>query len=166
MIIYTVGHSNVPVEKMISLLKRHGVEMVFDVRSRPYSRFSPQFNRETLSATLGEAGVEYAYAGAQLGGRQDAGAPHQKCRREELAHNEAQKKQRYEEAVDRLVEAAAERRVAVMCAEEDPERCHRHFVIAQTLLDRGIEVQHIRGDGRLQRAEKEPQQLSLPGDWS
>jgi uncharacterized protein (DUF488 family) len=159
MVVYTVGHSNVDVEEVVKLLEQYGIEMVLDVRSSPYSRFAPQFNKEALAERLWRAGIEYVYAGDRLGGRpRYADASCYEGGR--LSRREVEKKEWYQEATDRLVEIATGQ-TAVMCAEEDPKRCHRHWLIAQTLLDRGIEVQHIRGDGTLEEAEREAEQLSL-----
>ncbi len=60
-----------------------------------------------------------------------------------------------------MIEVATEKWIGIVCAEEDPTRCHRHWLIAQTLLDRGIEVSHIRDDGKLEEAGREPEQLSM-----
>jgi uncharacterized protein (DUF488 family) len=70
----------------------------------------------------------------------------------------------YQQGIDQLIERANGQRVALMCSEEDPLHCHRHNLIAQTLLERGITVWHIRGDGRLEQARPNPpeaQQLPL-----
>lgn len=158
-IVYTIGHSNVDVEEIIRLLREYGREMVLDVRSSPYSRFSPQFNRETLAESLWKAGIEYIYAGDRLGGRPryaDASC----YEGGKLSRTELEKRRWYQEAIDRLVEVATGQ-TAIVCAEENPKHCHRQLLIAQTLLDRGIEVQPIRGDGTLEEAEREPEQLSL-----
>lgn len=158
LVIYTIGHSNVDAKKMIALLKAHGIELVLDVRSSPYSRFSPQFNRETLAGTLSEEGIQYEYAGRRLGGRpSDAGC----YDGHRVLYGEVASREWYREAIDRLLELAGEQRTAVMCAEEDPRGCHRHLLIAQTLVARGVKVAHIRGDGSLEEARREPEQLHL-----
>ncbi len=159
MIVYTIGHSSVDVEEIIRLLREYGIEMVLDVRSSPYSGFSPQFDRETLAESLWKAGIEYEYAGDRLGGRPryaDASC----CEGGKPSRTELEKRRWYQEAIDRLVEVATGQ-MAIMCAEENPKHCRRQLLIAQTLLDRGIEVQHTRGDGTLEEAEREPEQLSL-----
>src|ERR1700681_414277 len=67
--ILTIGHSTLQFDKFVALLHRHGVTAVADVRSAPYSRFSPAFNREALQASLRENGIGYVFLGEQLGGR-------------------------------------------------------------------------------------------------
>ena len=70
-ILYTIGHSNHKIEDFISLLKRYGITCVADVRSAPYSHYSPQFNRESLTLALQAANIEYMYLGKELGARRD-----------------------------------------------------------------------------------------------
>ena len=67
--IYTVGHSSHPIEAFVDLLRQHGIERLVDVRSQPYSRWNPQFNRETLATALAEAQIDYIDLGHSLGGR-------------------------------------------------------------------------------------------------
>ena len=66
---FTVGHSNHPIGKFIELLRLHAIELVCDVRSTPYSRFNPQFNRETLLGELKKHGIGYIFLGRELGGK-------------------------------------------------------------------------------------------------
>ena len=70
-IVLTVGHSNHPLETFLALLRQHGVTVVADVRSAPYSRFNPQFNRKALEGSLETIGMEYVFLGRALGGRPD-----------------------------------------------------------------------------------------------
>ena len=73
MIIYTIGHSNIAVERFVDLLRLQLIEMLVDTRSQPYSRYAPQFNREPLKASLDYAGIAYLYLGDKLGGRPRGG---------------------------------------------------------------------------------------------
>src|ERR1051325_1474694 len=72
MTLYSIGHSNAEISAFLELLTRHGIELLVDTRSQPYSRYSPHFNRETLKAWLGEAEIAYLFMGEQLGGRPQA----------------------------------------------------------------------------------------------
>ena len=167
--IYTIGHSNVTADTIIDLLNEHGIGMLVDVRSSPYSRYSPQFNREQLARALDKAGIEYAFAGAHLGGRpkdptcyKDGTLPEGKADFLSLVdYGEVAKRRWFQDAITRLLELAGEHRTAIMCSEEDPDHCHRHYLIAQTLLEMDVTVLHIRGDGSLEAAKPEAQQLSL-----
>ncbi len=168
MIIYTIGHSNVDVDEIVRSLEEYEIEMVLDVRSSPYSRVAPQFNREPLAERLYTAGIEYVYAGQYLGGRPKDPSCYDQDDDSKVLYGEIENKEWYQQGIDRLVELATEKWTAVLCAEEDPQHCHRHKLIAQTLLDRGIEVRHIRHkngtvwDKPAERAlEREVEQLRM-----
>ena len=68
-LLYTIGHSNHELSTLVNLVKRHQVAVIADVRSSPYSRFNPQFNREALSAALKDQGMDYLFMGRELGAR-------------------------------------------------------------------------------------------------
>lgn len=158
--IYTIGHSNVPASKLISLLKQHGIQVLVDVRSSPYSQYVPQFNREDLQAVLQREGLDYKYAGDYLGGRPKDPTCYKNSQIPDghadflhlVDYPAVMTKEWYQKGIDRLVEITLQARTAIMCSEENPERCHRQHLISQTLLQKGIEVLHIRGDGQLQKA--------------
>jgi len=153
----TIGHSNHSVEKFVRLLEDNGIELLVDVRTAPYSRYSPQFNKESLEATLPRHGMEYAYAGKYFGGRPSDPACY-KSRAlpaegtdylHEVDYPEVMKREWFVKGIDRLLELADQQRTAIMCSEEDPAACHRHHLIAQYLTNEHpeVEVQHIRADG-------------------
>ena len=172
MIIYTIGHSNVDVEQIVEPLQRYHVEVVVDVRSSPYSRFAPQFNREDLAERLHMAGIEYVHAGQYLGGRPKDPTCYDQDDDGKVLYGMVEKKDWYRRGIDQLLELATEKWTAVMCAEEDPNHCHRHLLIAQTLLDREIEVQHIRHKGgetwtepAHRTLDREVEQLGFGDEW-
>ena len=147
MIIYTIGHSNVEPHEIVELLRSSGIEAVLDVRSSPYSRHAPQFNREDLAEQLELSGIQYSYGGNHLGGRPKDASCYDPHDEETVLYDEVEKKDWYLRGIEGLIQLASEKWTAVMCAEEDPSHCHRHLLIAQSLLDRDIEVQHIRHKG-------------------
>lgn len=175
--IYTIGHSNVPASRIIELLAKYQIEVVVDVRSAPYSQYTPQFNRETLIQVLTEAGIGYSFAGEYLGGRpkdptcyKNGELPAGKANYLKLVdYGVVATRPWYQKGIARLLEIAAERRTVIMCSEEDPQACHRHHLIAQTLLEMGVTVWHIRGQDVLEAAlaridqeqSQQPRQLSL-----
>lgn len=140
----TIGHSDHEMSAFLSLLKRHGVSAIADVRSQPYSRFHGQFNRETLSELLGRADIQYVYLGRELGAR--------RLERESYLGAQA----RYElvarlpafveglEGVRRRLET---QRLALLCAEKDPITCHRTILICRHLRSDAIDIRHILHDG-------------------
>ena len=168
--IYTVGHSNMEASDLIGLLRRNQIEVLVDVRSAPYSQYTPRFNREALSGTLKGAGIDYAFAGEYLGARpkdptcyKNGELPPPKADYLKLVdYQEVATRPWFRRGIERLLEIASERRTAIMCSEEDPADCHRHHLIAQDLLDRGVQVWHIRRDGNLEDADR-PKQMSLFG---
>jgi uncharacterized protein (DUF488 family) len=167
--VYTIGHGVAPVAEMTAALVRHGVALVVDVRSVPYSQWTPQFNREALERSLAAAEIGYAFAGDYLGGRPTdptcykAGVvPEGEANYLALVdYEEVARRPWYRRGLARLVELARQRSTALMCSEEEPARCHRHHLIAQSLLGLGIEVRHIRQNGTVEPAAVEPKQLSL-----
>jgi len=172
MIIYTIGHSNVEVEAVTELLKAHDVEVVLDVRSSPYSEHAPQFNRDDFAEQLANDGIEYVYGGHYLGGRPKDPSCYDEHDEEKVLYREVEKRDWYQEGIGGLIELATEKWTAVMCAEEDPSHCHRHLLIAQTLLDRDVEVQHIRHKGgetwtepAHRTLDREVEQLRFGDEW-
>ena len=145
--VFTIGHSNHPLEAFVALLRRHRVSAVADVRSAPYSRFNPHFSRGALAAALKERGIEYVYLGRELGGRPDDTACYEKGR---VRYDRVARTGRFREGVGRVVQGAGRHRIALMCAEREPLDCHRTLLVARALDERGVQVVHIHGDGTLE----------------
>lgn len=147
-IVYTIGHSAHSIEQFASLLREQQIEVVVDTRSAPYSKFAPQFDREMLQRELPQAGVKYLFLGAELGGRpknpeyyDDSG---------HVLYSRITRDQRFVAGLERLERGMAAFRVALMCGEEDPAHCHRRLLVGRVLAERGHEMRHIRGDGRVE----------------
>lgn len=153
--ILTIGHSSHEPEHFIDLLRQHGVTMLVDVRSAPYSRFAPHFNRRSLAALLGEARIAYQWAGESLGGRPEDPACYRDgvVRKGKVDYLAVAQRPWYQGGVRQLLETAALGILAIMCSEEDPRRCHRHHLLEATLREQGAEVLHIRRDGSLETIE-------------
>jgi uncharacterized protein (DUF488 family) len=162
LLIHTVGHSDHTAAAFVDLLRDHGITLVVDVRSQPYSRWAPQFNRETLARDLEDARIVYRFMGDALGGRPTDPALYDPGQ-ETPDYQRVEQTPAYQAGIDQLLELARAQRVAVMCGEGDHRRCHRHLLIAQTLLGRGVRVLHIQPDGGTVEGELVPQQLSLFG---
>lgn len=150
-VVYTIGHSTHPIEKLIQLLTGHQVTGIADVRSHPYSRFNPQFNRETLSAALAIAGISYLFMGRELGARPEDRAcyvdgtvdfDHLAC------------SVLFREGIKRIVEEAKKQRIALLCAEKDPLACHRAILICRYLVTQGVAIHHILEDGTLESHDR------------
>jgi uncharacterized protein (DUF488 family) len=145
--IFTVGHSNHSLEKLVQLLSAHGITAVADVRSAPYSRANPQFNREFLQEKLKDSGIVYVYLGRELGARpNDPGHyEHGKVQFRRLAQSAP-----FKEGLERVMKGAASFNLALLCAEREPLECHRTLLVARELVARGVAVAHIHADGRLE----------------
>lgn len=158
--IYTIGHSNHSTERLCELLREHGVTCVVDVRSQPYSRWAPQFNREPLEQAMRAAGLAYRFMGHSIGGRPDDRALYRPGE-ERPDYDLLQETPAYKEGIGELLDLARSQRVAIMCSEGDYRDCHRHLLIAQTLLATGIEVIHIQPDGKTTTGRPTVSQPSL-----
>ncbi len=146
-VVYTIGHSNGTTERLLALLTRHEITAVADVRSQPYSRFNPQFNRETLASALKNSGLDYVYLGQELGARSEDPA----CYRDGRAQYALiARTPLFERGIERLLAGMEKFRVAILCAEKEPLGCHRSILIARSLHERGICVHHILEDGSLE----------------
>lgn len=148
-VVYTVGHSNQSVDAFLDLVRQHGVEVVADVRSAPYSRFVPQFNHRELQAAVREAELQYVYLGRELGGRPepDSGLIDDEGH---AIYGYIAETESFLTGIQRVRDGIDRYRVALMCSEEDPTECHRRLLVSRVLiLDHGIDVRHIRGNGRV-----------------
>ncbi|MBM3485826.1 MAG: DUF488 domain-containing protein [Alphaproteobacteria bacterium] len=151
-VIHTLGHSRHPIEVFVAHLRAQGIAAVADARGQPFSRFNPQFNRERLRAALAAAGIDYVWMGEHLSGR-----PRDPIYRRPDGSIEWEKvvaSTGFQDAIAALAALARSRAVAMICAEEDPRRCHRRFLLAPAMEAAGFRVRHIRGDGRIEREEE------------
>jgi uncharacterized protein (DUF488 family) len=150
-IVLTVGHSIRPLETFINLLKAHLVTRLIDVRTVPRSRHNPQFNRDTFSNALEFAGIRYTHV-AGLGGfrRTSRESPNRGWRNEAFrGYADYMQTREFAENLASLIGLAKQERVALMCAEAVPWRCHRSL-IADALLIHGIRVEEIISETRRQ----------------
>ena len=131
----------------MGLLRQHGIDVVADVRSSPYSRFNPQFNRESLADALGAVGVRYAFFGKELGARVDDDSCYVDGR---VQYGRLAARMEFRDAIGRLAAGSAEHRLALMCAEREPLDCHRTILVSQALAEAGHVVNHIHADGGLE----------------
>jgi hypothetical protein len=145
--IFTIGHSDHTLEAFLSLLKQHRIAAVADVRSAPYSRHVPHFNKESISAYLGSHGIKYVFLGRELGARR----PERSCYVNGRAEYERiAELDIFRHGIARLCHGCEKMRIAVMCAEKDPLTCHRCLLVSRALVGAGSEVSHIHADGRLE----------------
>jgi len=149
--VLTIGHSTLPLAEFIDRLKGHGVERLIDVRSVPRSRTNPQYDRDSLPAALQAEGIGYEHA-AGLGGfrRTSDESPNKAWRNLSFrGYADYMQSDAFVRELDRLVESARRERVAIMCSEAVPWRCHRSL-IADALFVRGVAAHEIVNRDRLQ----------------
>lgn len=160
--IMTIGHSTLSYAAFLSLLRAADISAVVDVRSLPYSRHTPHFNKDALSGELKADGVAYVFLGDELGGRPE--------KREVYCEGVADYElmagtTAFEHGLERVVEGTKRYRIALMCSEQDPLDCHRCLLVGRALHDRGISVRHILKDGfAADHAEIEQLLLLQSGD--
>lgn len=142
--VLTIGHSTQSYEAFLALLRKAEVTALGDVRSVPFSRRVPHFNRAALTKALGAERIAYVYLGDELGGRPKAPAFFTDgiADYEKMAQSES-----FVHGLDRVIEGARTFRIALMCAERDPLDCHRCLLIGRALTARGVRVGHILGSG-------------------
>jgi uncharacterized protein (DUF488 family) len=145
--LYTIGHSTKPLDDFVALCERVGVDLIADVRRFPVSRRNPQFTREKLEHSLPERGIAYEWLGDTLGGFREDG------------YDAWMASEDFTRGLRKLEELAHDHRLAFMCAEGAPWKCHRRFV-ADALVACGHRVAHVLPDGEL--AWVQPH-LRLPG---
>lgn len=142
----TIGHSNHPIEHFLALLARHRVETVADVRSRPYSRFVPQYRKEALAGLLADAGIGYLFLGAQLGGK----PPRGEVAAALLDYPARIQEPGFQDGIAQLLAAVQQARVALLCRERDPIECHRLHLICRYLAPERLDIRHILPDGSVE----------------
>ena len=145
-VVRTLGHSRHAISDFVALARSQDIETVVDVRGQPFSRFNPQFNRERFAAALSEAAIGYVWEGERLSGRPKDRAFYAPDGSVDWAA--LRDWQELAAGIEAALERARSERIALVCAEEDPLRCHRRSLLTQPLIERGASVLHIRGDGR------------------
>src|SRR4051794_26625685 len=130
--VYSIGHSSHPSEVFTELLGKHAIQVLVDVRSAPYSRYAPQFDREFLHRMLHAVGIKYLFLGRELGGRPDNQAYYDSDGR--VVYSRMTADGAFVSGIERLERGMAEYRVALMCGEEDPAHCHRRLLVARVLI--------------------------------
>ena len=148
--IYTVGHSSHTWERFAPLLRQHGIQVLVGVRSNPVSRFAPFANSRRLPPLLDQEGVRHVAMGGSLGGKPSDRSLYDKSGAPDYGKIASTKA--FRDGIEELLRLAEGSVVALMCAEEDPVRCHRQLLIGPALAESGVSLRHIRSDGSVQEA--------------
>jgi uncharacterized protein DUF488 len=153
----SVGHSNHDWPTFVALLRRAGVTALADVRSSPYSRRYPYFNREALAAGLREVDIAYVFLGDVLGGR--PGQPSLYDENGRVDYERVRRTESFQLGLDQLAQTRNGDTMAFLCSEEDPLHCHRGLMIAPALSELGFPPHHLRKDGSLESNEQMERRL-------
>ncbi len=150
--VMTIGIGQRSMETFLDTLGAHGVRYLIDLRSKPYSRYRPEFNREALQRALKERSITYVYMGDTIGGLPED----RSCYTDNAVdYDKVRQKDFYRAGIARVVKAyEGGHRIVLMCAEEKPERCHRSKLVGVTLEERGVPVVHIDEKGALRSQDE------------
>lgn len=150
--IYTIGHGTRKIEDFIQALQRFNIRYLVDVRSRPYSRFNPQYNQNALRESLKQHDITYVFMGDTLGGRPTD--PDCYDVNGKVDYERIKKKDFFQQGIARIQTAyEKEFPLALMCSESKPSECHRTRLIGQVLFAGGIPLQHINESYELRTQE-------------
>ncbi len=141
----------------MELLIQHHITVLADVRSAPYSQFTPHFNREPLIAALKVRQIRYVYLGRELGGRSDDPDYYEEDGR--ISYQRLAQTDHFREGIERVMRGAVEHRIVLMCSEKEPVDCHRTLLVARSIDEQGMDITHIHADGRLESHADATQRL-------
>lgn len=149
--LYSIGHGNKAFEEFEKELKSFNIQYLIDVRSKPYSKWNPSFNQDMLKFLLQEKGYVYVYMGDSIGGMPSDTS----CYTDgHIDYAKVKEKDFFKAGLMRLLTAEEKGlRVAIMCSESEPGKCHRSKLIGQELLKYGISLNHIVGVEKIQSQE-------------
>lgn len=155
--LYTIGHGTRKQEVFLELLQRYGIKYLVDVRSRPYSHFNPQFNRERLKEYLAQNDITYVFMGDTLGGRPEDPTCHDMNGK--VDYEKVKTKPFFRDGIERLKKACwKDIHLAIMCSETKPQECHRSGLIGNVLQAEGVLLAHIDEEGGVKK------QIEVTGD--
>jgi len=159
--VFSVGHSTHSLSDFLGLLNNSGITAIADVRSSPWSRFNPQYNRPDLKKSLRSFGIDYRFYGKLLGGRPS----NPSLFHGSTADYEAMAlTKEFAEGLDMVLAGAAKHRLALMCSEHDPLDCHRCLLVSRALAGRGADISHILSNGAvISHQQVEERLLTMSG---
>ena len=155
-LIYTIGHSNHDIETFINLLTESKIDMVVDVRSAPFSKMYPHFNRDPLQTALKDKNIGYLFLGDSIGGRSRSRSDYKDG---QVVYARLAAKDEYKATIKRVLDGSAKFQIALMCSEKEPLDCHRTLLVSQSLSLLGVQVAHIHADGQIESQSKALERL-------
>ena len=145
--IFTIGYSTHTLDDFIRLLRKFDVSATLDVRSNPYSQFTPQFNKASIQHALNQVDISYEFAGELLGARSPDPSVYVSG---SVDFGALSVSDPYRQGINRISEVSDDQNVAIICTEKDPIACHRGVLITRSLVEGGFDVEHILGSGELE----------------
>ena len=143
--IYTIGHSNYSVEKLIDMLKFYDINCVVDIRGTPYSKYNIQFDKETIKYTLTHSGFIYIYMAKELAAKRI-----NKQSYNSEGYSDFEKVIHEDDFINGIkrLKVGCEKgyKIALLGAMQEPIRCHRSILVGRSLRDYGFNVKHILDD--------------------
>ncbi len=156
--LFTIGHSNHALEHFIELLLAHRISSIADVRSAPYSKYSPHFNKDVLNSVLRKANIDYTFLGRELGAQRSEDDCYigGQAKYNRIAHLPA-----FRSGLETVLQEVEHNRIALMCSESDPIKCHRTILVCRELkkICSDLEITHILGDGTEERQDASEKRL-------
>lgn len=138
--LYTIGYAGFSIDGFITLLKSQQIKAVADVRSQPYSKFAPEFNKEVLTPSLKVHDISYVFLGEELGARRSEPECYVNGK---VVYSRVELTERFQSGVNRLLKGLTEMSIALMCAEKDPATCHRFALICHHMKNYDLEIKHF-----------------------
>lgn len=159
--LYTIGHSNLNIDEFIELLHKYQITALADVRSHPYSRYLPHFNKNYLQKVCKNSHINYVFLGEELGAR----TKDQKCYiNGKAVYEKIAATELFKQGIKRIIKGSKNYTIALMCAEKDPITCHRAILICQHLRKYDLEINHILSNGTIEsHQDLEDRLLSIYG---
>ncbi len=157
--IYSIGHGNKKIENFIAELKSFEIKFLLDIRSKPYSKWNPHFNKAALDTELKNCGITYVFVGDSLGGLPEDRSCYDYDGK--VVYNLIKEKKFFMQGLERLTTANEKKiKLAIMCSESKPEECHRSKLIGQELLNKNISLKHIVSEKKVKSQERVMNELT------
>lgn len=154
--IFTIGYSSFSLEVFLNTLKKYKITAVADVRSQPYSKFKPEFNRESFKEVLSKNNIAYVFLGEECGARVDDS----KCYTNgKVNYDLVAQNQIFKNGLKRIKKGMEKYNIVLMCAEKDPITCHRTILVSRNLQSAGVKIKHILSNGRVEQHKDSEQRL-------
>ena len=139
--LYTIGYGNLEIIRFIQLLKNNNIQVLCDIRSHPYSKFSPEYSQDVLESSLKKHSIKYIFMGNELGGRTDD--PNCYDQNHQIDYEKYAETEVFKKGLERLLDGIEKYKIVLMCSEKDPERCHRSLLVARFLKEKHSNIKHI-----------------------